>query len=302
MPFRLELSLRQLRAFDEVYKLSNLTYAAESLHMTQSAVSALIRQMEESFDVQLFERSSRMLRPTPAGAAAIERVRSILGSVDALQSQLHSFSRSDDEAFSFTCVPSLASAVVPVLARLKEVAPRIHATLYDEGDIAVIDRVESGECEFGIGSFAHNREKVAQIALLQDHVFVICSKTSHLARLPRVTWHDLESEPIIHLSRGVSLKHLLLDHLPGWKPTSKPAYEVGFIQTALAMAAQGLGVLILPGFYVRGTLQASGIQALRLHDPVVEHAFMIHTRQGHVLSAPARTFLDLLVEELTPKA
>ena len=64
-------TLKQLRAFAAVYELRKLTAAAERLSITQSAVSVLIRQMEEALSTRLFDRTTRSLRPTRAADEAI---------------------------------------------------------------------------------------------------------------------------------------------------------------------------------------------------------------------------------------
>jgi DNA-binding transcriptional LysR family regulator len=60
------------------------------------------------------------------------------------------------------------------------------------------------------------------------------------------------------------------------------------------MIEQGLGVAVLPGYLVRGSARSDSLVSRRLEDPLVERSLLVHTRQGHVLSAPASRFLELL--------
>src|SRR5690349_15712764 len=103
----LRLTLRQLRAFAQAYKMRNLTHAADSLHMTQSAMSALILQLEESLGVQLFERTTRMLRPTLAADDAFAQAEEILSRAIELQLSMKQRATSAENALSFSCVPAL---------------------------------------------------------------------------------------------------------------------------------------------------------------------------------------------------
>jgi DNA-binding transcriptional LysR family regulator len=78
----------------------------------------------------------------------------------------------------------------------------------------------------------------------------------------------------------------------------RPAYEITFMQTALALAAQGLGVVVVPGYLVKGHPHLQTLVAKRLHEPSIERSLLVHTRQGHTLSAPATAFLDMVREHL----
>jgi DNA-binding transcriptional LysR family regulator len=289
------VTIRQLRAFAETYRLRNLTHAAESLHLTQSAVSGLIRQFEESLGVQLFERTTRVLRPTKAADEVIVDVRDILNRITAMHGRMQERAEDGTAVLAFSCVPALASAVVPtVLAEFKKRNPHVRTVLFDEGDGLLIDRVLSEEAEFSISSFAHDPEAVAQFALHEDFVSVVCARSSPLASKDEVTWADLLEHPIINLSKGVALQQLIREFFPDVDRAFKPAYNVGFIDTALAMASQGLGVVILPGYLVKGNPHYTSLVAKKLHDPVVAQKLIIHTRAGRPLSKVAEEFLGML--------
>jgi DNA-binding transcriptional LysR family regulator len=296
---QITITLRQLRAFSEAYRLRNLTHAAESLHMTQSAMSSLIRQFEESLGLPMFERTPRALRPTKAADEFIHQTEDILNRMAALQASARNKAREGESVLSFTCVPALASAVVPdVLAEFGRRMPHVRTVMFDEGDATLIDRVLSQECEFSVSSFAHDPETISQMSLVTDSVVAVCSKSSPLASMPEVRWADLAGHPLIHLPKLVTLQPLLDECLPPSPPGSAPACEIGFIHTALALAAKGLGVVILPKFLVKGNPHAGALVAKTLHDPVAEHHLRINTRVGHTLSAPASLFLDLLRDRL----
>ena len=64
-------TMRQLEALVLVYRLGSITKAAAELRVTQSAISLLIRQMEDNFQLKLFDRTTRALHPTPACKDAI---------------------------------------------------------------------------------------------------------------------------------------------------------------------------------------------------------------------------------------
>jgi len=300
MAVPLHVTLRQLRAFEAAYRLRNLTHAAEELHMTQSAMSALIKQLEDSLQVQLFERTPRALKPTAAADEAYSQSVDILTGAATLQAGMKNRAKAAESVLSFSCVPSLASTVVPtVLNRFRRAMPAVRPIVFDEGDDALMERVRSGECEFSVSTFAQDPDALAQIPLVVGHLGVACAKSSPLARLKRVTWGDLVGQPIIHLSKGSSLQQQIQEYFPDAARNYKPAYEIGFIHTALAMAAEGLGVVIVQSFLVEGNPHMKGLVLKKLHDPIAEKSLIIQTRKGHELTRPAQQFLGLLRDHLT---
>lgn len=288
-----------MRAFATAYRLRNLTHAADAMSMTQSAMSAMIRQFEESLGLRLFERTPRVLRPTKAAEVAYAQVEAILERINALSAEMQDLAEVRDRVLSFSCAPALSCAVVPtVMAKLHKASPDVRIVMYDAGDTSLIQRVLDEEAEFSLGFFEHEPEAVSSEPLVMDHLSVVCRADSTLATKDRVTWEDLVSEPIINLSKGVKVHHLINEALSTAGRAYRPAYEISFIQTALALAAQGMGLVVLPGYLIKGNPHVGTLVAKKLHEPVIERSLLVHTRQGHTLSAIAVEFLEMLKEHL----
>ena len=85
-------TLRQLRAFLAVYQMRQLSAAAQKLFVTQSAVSMLIRQLEEGLGTRLFDRTTRSLKPTAAAEEMLSTVERVLRDVDSLSADFRELS------------------------------------------------------------------------------------------------------------------------------------------------------------------------------------------------------------------
>jgi len=200
---------------------------------------------------------------------------------------------------SFSCAPLLFSYVVPaVLKEFLRLQPDAKTVLYDAIDASLIQKVLDEDVEFSIGFFDHEPEAVTRNALVEDYLCAVCSGDSPLASRERVTWEDLVNQPLINLSRGAQVQQLVTEALAGAGRTFRPAYEISFIHTALGLAAQGLGVVVIPGYLVRGTPYMSALVVRKIHDPTIERSLLYHTRQGHALSPTAMRFLDMLRQHL----
>jgi DNA-binding transcriptional LysR family regulator len=294
------ITLRQMRAFLEAHRLRNMTHAAEALNVTQSAMSALIRQFEEELGVQVFERTPRLLRPTRAGDHVFAQVQDILRQVSLLGDSMRDFAERIERVLAFSCSLALSSTVIPtVLADFRRQYPDVKTVMYDSADAGLIERVLSEDAEFSIGFFEPTPESVAREPLIVDHLCAVCATGSPLAAKERVTWRDLANQPLISLTRSSQMQELIADALVATGSRCFPAFEVGYMHTALAMAARGLGVLVLPGYYfAKGNPHEGALVARKLHEPVIERSLMVHARAGHAFSGVAVAFLDLLKKHL----
>src|SRR6185369_14700583 len=82
------MDLRQLEYFVAVAEEANFTRAADRVHITQSGVSAQIRQFERELGAELFDRSNRTIRLTSAGQAALPHARAALAAAGAVRQSI----------------------------------------------------------------------------------------------------------------------------------------------------------------------------------------------------------------------
>ena len=85
-------SVRQLRAFTAIYQLGKLSTAAERLYMTPSAVSLLIRQLEDGLGARLFDRTTRSLRPTAAAHELLGTAERVVRDVESIGDRFRALS------------------------------------------------------------------------------------------------------------------------------------------------------------------------------------------------------------------
>src|SRR5688572_26331726 len=170
-------TLRQLRAFRSVYQLRKLSAAAEQLSVTQSAVSVLIRQLEEGLGTRLFDRTTRSLRPTPAAAEAIVVAERILRDVESLGAGLRDLSALRRGRVSLAVTPTLGEILLPrVVRRFGRAHPEIQVVIDDCSPDQFVSRVVGEHVDFGLGSPERAAADVDTDKLLGDHLALVCRK------------------------------------------------------------------------------------------------------------------------------
>jgi LysR family transcriptional regulator, carnitine catabolism transcriptional activator len=287
---------RQLRAFALAYRLGSLTQASEKMHLTQSALSQLTRQLEENLGLRLFDRTTRALRPTQAADEAIVVVERILADVDFLKTSLRGLADKSRGQVNFACTPSFAATRMPsVLQDLLDSHPGIKTVMRDAAPDLVMQLVLNGDVEFGILMRIEERHDVDFAPLLVDHLCVICREDSPLALQEKVRWKDLAAEKIIAIDGGSGLPTLIEQTLAAQGESFQPAYGFSYLHTALAMTAQGLGISLLPSYLIKNYPAHTRLISRMLCEPVVPRHLYLVTKKGSRLSPAA----GLLVETLS---
>ena len=184
-------TLRQLRAFRAVYQLRKVSAAAEQLSITQSAVSVLIRQLEEGLGTRLFDRTTRSLRPTPAAAEAVVVAERILRDVDSLGAGLRDLAALRRGRVSLAVTPTLGEILLPpVLRRFGKLHPQVRVVIDDCSPDQFVSRVVGEHVDLGLGTPERAAADVDTGKLLGDHLALVCRQDHPLARRrkPACSW------------------------------------------------------------------------------------------------------------------
>lgn len=289
-------TLRQMRAFVALARMGNFTLAAASLHVTQSALSGLIKELEQTLGVRVVDRSTRRIALTATGQELYPLFSQMIDDLDgalaniADQAQLR-------KGIVRVAVPQLmACTLLPqVIAAWRERHPDIRISLSDSPVEGVTARVLSGETDFGIGPERDGAPQL-QARLLMEMPFEAVVPPGHpLAGRTRATWAELAAWPLISL-RGQFTERLLADMdaaPPGL--ALKPAHEVTYMTTALAMVAAGLGITVgMP--YAAPLVRLHGLAAVPLAEPVLTRRFFVYTREQRSLTPAAEAFIAFLFD------
>lgn len=290
----MEVTLRQLRAFTALARTGSFTRAAESLHVTQSALSGLIKELEATVGVRLVDRNTRRIQLSGIGREFHPVVTKILQDLDSALEGIDSLKRLNSGIVRIAAPQLMASTLMPpLIAQFRQAYPDVRVHLVDCAVENVITRILRGEVDIGVGP---QRDELADLQAepLFDLPFMIVFPPGHpLESMARITWADVMRYPIIAL-QGQFTDRLMLDlHGAISTPVIRPTHEVAFMSTALSMVSANLGVTAcLP--YARSLVDLYGMRMRPLCDPEVRRRFFVYTRRHASLSPAAEAFAQQL--------
>lgn len=289
------LSLRQLRAFLTVAQETTMTRAASRLHLTPSALSMLVRSMEDELGFRLFDRTTRRLVLTAAGQQLLPTVREVF---DSLEQGIDAVRTAQEVRASLLVVatsPLLASALVPeVIASYRQQYPQVRVRLVDAPVESLPALVREGGADLAVCTASSDVSDLAAIRLYSDPLMLVCPAGHPLAGQREVAWQALRDEPLVMMRPGSGLRSLVDKALARGSAVPPPAHEVSQVATALGLVAAGEGIAILPSYAItraRTAHQEIALVTVPLVSPVVRRDIVALTRVADQLPAGCEGFL-----------
>ncbi|MDV7644923.1 LysR substrate-binding domain-containing protein [Acinetobacter oleivorans] len=165
-------STMSLRCFEASARYLSFTKAAQVLHMTQSAISKQVAHLEESLNIQLFERSLQRLQLTPTGKLFLKETQIILNQIEisVLNILAH---RNEAETLNLAAHPTLCSRwLIPTLRGFSEVHPQFHLEFQEQISSSDID-ISQVDIAFLYGDGVWR--DMTSIKLFEEKCIAVCS-------------------------------------------------------------------------------------------------------------------------------
>ena len=291
------ISLKQMRAFVAVARTGSFTRAAEQLFITQSALSALVRNLESELELRLIDRTTRRLELTEAGRELLQSLEQLLDDLDRMTSDLRDVKAIRRGRVRIGATPLLAASFLPVAIRaFRERYPEVTVRVMDDPTPQLLEALRAGDVDLVLATLDAQHADLATQVVLSDTLVLACHPSHRFASRPPVAWPDLASEPLIMMRKGSGLRAITdqaLGAALGRHPA--PAQEVNHVSTALAMVGAQMGLAVLPAYAVRFQGGAQ-VHAVALVEPTVERHVLLASVKQRTLSAAAAAMQEHLLQ------
>ncbi|AOZ13796.1 LysR family transcriptional regulator [Pseudomonas lundensis] len=290
------MEFKQLRTFVEVARAGGFTPAAHTLHISQSAVSKQVAQLEHNLGTPLFDRLGSHVRLTAAGTVVLQRAEEMLRLQQELLSELDDLSQLTRGELRLG-LPLLGSDALfaSLFAEYRRRYPNIQVQLLEGGSLVVEQAVLSGELELG-GSLTPKNPTFAYQPFCDEPLDALLPADHPLAEDGSVRLEQLSETPFLLYQRSFVLNDRLLQACQQLGFTPKEGGRSGQSDFLVALVAAGQGVVLLPSVVARGLVRP-GVVRLKLIAPEdLRWDIAFIWREGAYLSRAAQAWLELLRE------
>jgi DNA-binding transcriptional LysR family regulator len=241
------MELRQLEYFIAVAEEANFTRAAERVHISQSGVSAQIRQLERDLGATLIDRSGRAATVTTAGAAALEHARAALACVDAVRKAVDEVTGLIRGRLTVGMINGCTiTPLFEALAAFHRIHPGIEINLYEDNSDRLIEGVRTGATDLAlIGASGAPPTGLEALPIIRERLVAAVPPEHPLARRRRVTLADISAFPIVCLPQGTGIRAVFDQacEIAGQQPDI--ALRASAPAAVADLAIRGLGIAIL---------------------------------------------------------
>ena len=290
----MNISLRQLRAFQLVAAHRSFSRAAEQMLMTQSGLSVLMRELERQLQFRLFDRTTRNVGLTVHGARFLTLAEESLNKLETGISEIGQAGADDRQSLSVAAPPMTATNILPsAIAHFRHIRPKLNLRVHDVEQPRIAALVRSGEVDMGLGMFIKPTPGLRRTSLFQFSLIAVRAKLPRGNRGRTISWAEIKEETIIGMPPDNPIQQYVAEHLYRAGRRRPPELVANYLETTVAMAAAGLGVAIAPSSVMPACQQRGAtIQYLTKPDALVDF-YEIRSR-ARVLHSSADEFTTYL--------
>jgi len=274
-------SLRQLGYLVELADRLHFGAAAEAQFVTQSTLSAGIKELENGLGVQLVERSKRSVRLTAMGEDIVARARALLAGAADLAETARAAAAPLTGPLRFGAIPTIAPFLLPdVLPPLRRAHPGLKLYLREDLTDRLIERLRSGSLDIALIALPFDTGDLNVHELFRDEFWFVARKDDPAAKQKEIAIRRLDPGDVLLLEEG----HCLRDHAIAACRPRRGAWETRVeatsLYTLIQMVEGGLGVTLLPEITLKaGLLKGTRLIARPFASPAPARTLALVTRR-----------------------
>ena len=184
------MTIRHLRVFLEVADSGKISKAAAKLYLSQPTVSQIIHELEDHYQVLLFERINQKLYITEHGKFLLDRARQVVAQFDKLEKTMLELNKAPN--FRIGATLTVSTCLLPdILTRLTAALPDTQIFSYSGNTSSVEERLLNSELDVGLIEGQVTSSKLVSMPLISDYLVLICSNSHPLSGRKRVALNEL---------------------------------------------------------------------------------------------------------------
>nr|WP_321981134.1 hydrogen peroxide-inducible genes activator [uncultured Cohaesibacter sp.] len=239
-------SLRQLTFLIALADELHFSNAAKRCNVTQSTLSAGLKELESILGVTLAERSKRSVIMTPIGRKIVDQARKILTDTQHLVETAALAAETMAGDMHLGVIPTVGPFLLPRLRPLlRDEHPRLRLYLREELTDQLLEGLRSGRLDVALIALPHDVGDLETLELFEDGYHLVAPLDHDLACNSLADGIMLKNEPLMLLERGHCLQQHALSAFPGLL-NKDVEFDATSLATLLAMVEEGLGSTLIP--------------------------------------------------------
>jgi DNA-binding transcriptional LysR family regulator len=274
---------RRLQVFHTVARLLSFTKAAETLHMTQPAVTFQVRQLEEYFNTRLFDRTHNRISLTDAGARVFQFSDKIFELYGEMENAVREMTGEISGSLTIGASTTIAEYMLPaLLGDFRAKYPDVSIHLKVSNTDGIVSMVENNTIDLGVVEAPVSNKNLVVDECRRDYLVAIVPPGHAKADLKKITLDELLEYPFICREEGSGTREVIAEHMARWSKSQtcmNVAMELGSPEAVKGAVEAGMGISVVSNATIQKELRLGTLVAIEL-DPPLERPFsFVHQKQ-----------------------
>ena len=294
------MTLRQLKYFVEIARSRSFSRAAEKLMVTQPAISAQIRTLENEVGARLFDRDGGKVTFTAAGKVFEPFAEHCLQCHNHITVAIGELHRSPRGEISVSANEATSLYVLPtVFAQFKQQYSRVGLSIVRADRARSIEGVLSREVDFAVASLPLKDPRLTVDIIHRDEVVLVAPKNHSLSQRDSVKFQEILQHSLLLPKQGRQ-RELIEDLFRTHDVQPRIAMEVESSELLKRLIAAGLGIGFLPRTNVLADEKSGSLQIVRIDNVRLNRELALVYRKDKTLTRAAHAFLEIATGRSRP--
>ncbi len=286
------MTLRHFQIFVAVCDNKNMTAAANSMFMSQSAVSQAVSELEEYYNVRLFERLSKKLYLTQAGEKLLSYARHIIGLNAAAENEMRALRKKGSIRIGASV--TVGSCVLPKLVSdFKRESPELTIEVTEDNTSKIEQMIINDKLDLGLVEGEITSSDIKSRPLTDDVLVLICAKDHPFAKRSRIEPKELEKENFILREVGSgtrkTFENVMAENSLKWTAT----WTCNNADTIKMAVAEDLGISVISKRAVSKELEEGILKAVNINGLIFIRQFKLIYHKNKYFTEAIKSFTEL---------
>lgn len=276
----MNIALHHFRLIDTISKEGTLTKAANTLHLTQSALSHQLKELETELDVEMFSRHGKRLHLTEQGYRFLRSSEKILAEIKALEEDLNNYKNGKTGKLSISMQCYTAYHWLPgIIKYYKRQWPDINIQILSDATRRPLEYLMNGDLDIGIIRTQMVNTRIRYEPIFEDRLVAVISKDHPLAQKDIIEIADFQDEELILPLYDPSYQDtpVIESLIQSQHVKPKTLHRIHYTDATIEMVNAGLGITVMADWIVEPYLSGRNIVTKHLHHSVAKRAWFAAT-------------------------
>ncbi|WP_332236637.1 LysR family transcriptional regulator [Sporolactobacillus sp. KGMB 08714] len=286
------MTFRLLQIFVAVCEKLNMTAAAESLFMSQPAVSQAISELERHFGVRLFERLSKKLYLTKAGDNLLYYARHIIQMNSEAEKEMRSISKRSYIRIGASV--TIGACILPkLIVKFKEKNPDSTIEVIEDNTPKIERLILRDQLDLALVEGETASPDIVKSSFMKDELLLICGARHRFAAMPSVSPHELEIEPFIVREKESGTRQRFEAMMSDANLSWHASWTCNNVDSIKMAVAAGLGISVVSKFSVENEVASGTLCAKKIDGLHFNRYFKTIYHKDKYLTSTMQTFIRL---------